>query len=158
MPRTCTICGHEARTDIEEALVTGTPYRKIAERFSVSAAALSRHKSGHLPEKLAKAQEAQEAAEADDLLRQIRVLQQTTLRILRDAEAAGKQRTALKAIAQARRNLEMLAELQGELARQPDVHVQIDAMQALILNALEDRPEAKADVARALYDNGGTGE
>jgi len=154
MPRTCSICAHEDRAEIESALVGGTPYRKIAERFSLSQAALSRHKSGHLPEKLTKAKDAEEAAEADALLSQIRQLQETTLRILRRAEREGDHRTALKAVSQARRNVGMLGELAGELQRQGTVSVEVDTLQAVVLGALEGRPEAKADVARALYESG----
>ena len=37
----------------------------IAKQYSVSAASLHRHKDGHLPAKLVKAQEAREIAKAD---------------------------------------------------------------------------------------------
>jgi hypothetical protein len=44
MTRTCTICTHDQRADIETALARGEPYRHIADRFRVSTAALQRHK------------------------------------------------------------------------------------------------------------------
>ncbi len=36
MSRTCTICGHEQRHDIEVALIGRDSYRTVARRFSVS--------------------------------------------------------------------------------------------------------------------------
>jgi hypothetical protein len=59
--RTCTICGHEQRHDIEVALVRRDSYRAIARRFSVSKDALGRHAREHRPEALVRAQEAKEA-------------------------------------------------------------------------------------------------
>src|SRR5690242_4575984 len=71
MPRTCTICRHEQRQAIDEALIAGTAFRNIAERFGTSLAALHRHKQEHLPENLVKAREAREVAQADSLLEQV---------------------------------------------------------------------------------------
>src|SRR5712692_10011306 len=44
MTRVCTVCTHSQRSDIEKALGRSEPYRHIASRFSVSTAALQRHK------------------------------------------------------------------------------------------------------------------
>jgi hypothetical protein len=57
--RTCTICGHEQRHDIEVAVIRRDSYRAIARRFSVSKDALGRHAREHLPEALVRAQEAE---------------------------------------------------------------------------------------------------
>src|SRR5690349_24836446 len=70
MPRTCTICRHEQRQEIDKALIAGTAFRNIAERFGTSVAALHRHKQEHVPENLVKAREAREVAQADSLLEQ----------------------------------------------------------------------------------------
>ena len=113
MPRRCTVCDHETRTSIETALISGAPLRDIAGRYGVSKSALERHKADHLPAGLAKAREAEEAARADDLLSHVRGLQGRTLAILESAEVSGEHRTALAAIAEARRNLELLGKLAG---------------------------------------------
>ena len=65
MPRTCTICTHDNRPDIDQALVAREPFRNIAARFKVSTSALVRHSDDHLPSSLLKAQAAREAADAD---------------------------------------------------------------------------------------------
>jgi hypothetical protein len=110
MPRTCTLCSHPDRPAIDAALVSGTPFRNIAERHGVSVGALFRHQD-HLSAALLHAREIEQVAQADDLLAQVRDLQRRTLRILDGAERAGDRRTALAAIREARRNLELLGRL-----------------------------------------------
>jgi hypothetical protein len=75
MPRRCTVCDHPERHSIDEALVTGEPYRSVAKRFRLSDSAVYRHKTEHLPAHLLKAKEVEEVAQADDLLEQVRNLQ-----------------------------------------------------------------------------------
>jgi len=71
MPRRCSVCDHPERQKVDEALVTGAPYRSIAKQFALSESAVYRHKAEHLPARLAKAREAAEVAQADDLLAQV---------------------------------------------------------------------------------------
>ena len=71
MPRTCSICKHKSRTQIELMLINSESLRSISKRFSVSVAALSRHKENHLPEKLSKSKEAQEIEQADQIMVEI---------------------------------------------------------------------------------------
>jgi hypothetical protein len=68
MPRRCTVCDHSERNGIDQALVTGAPYRSVAKRFGLSESAVYRHKTEHLPAHLLKAKEVEEVAQADDLL------------------------------------------------------------------------------------------
>jgi len=49
MPRRCTVCDHIERHGIDEALVSGAPYRSVAKRFGLSESAVYRHKTEHLP-------------------------------------------------------------------------------------------------------------
>ena len=49
MPRVCTICVHQQRTLIEQAMVADQPNRAIAREWRVSKDAVRRHKAGHLP-------------------------------------------------------------------------------------------------------------
>jgi hypothetical protein len=98
MPRRCTVCDHPEKHSIDEALVSGTPYRSVAKRFGLSESAVYRHKTEHLPGHLLKAREVEEVAQADDLLEQVRHLQAHALDILERAEKVGDLRTALAAI------------------------------------------------------------
>jgi hypothetical protein len=125
MPRRCTVCDHPERHSIDEALITGAPYRSVAKRFGLSESAVYRHKVEHLPTQLLKAREVEEVASADDLLDQVRNLQAHALDILERAEKVGDLRTALAAISQARGNLELLGKLAGELDERPVVNLNV---------------------------------
>jgi hypothetical protein len=71
MPRTCAICQHPSRADIDKVLAAGTSYRNIAKQHNVSPQAMFRHKDEHIPATLAKAEAAKEVARADTLLEQV---------------------------------------------------------------------------------------
>ena len=114
--RTCTVCSHPDREDIDQALLEGGPYRGIAQRYEASASAVYRHKQDHLPKALVRAVEAQVVEHGADLLDQLQDLQQRAHRILDQAEAAGDLRTALAAIREARGCVELLGKATGELA------------------------------------------
>jgi hypothetical protein len=158
MPRRCTVCDHPERHGIDEALVSGAPYRTVAKRFVLSESAVYRHKTEHLPAQLLKAREVEEVAQADDLLEQVRGLQDRALDILERAEKAGDLRTALAAISQARGNLELLGKLAGELDERPVVNLNIAPewleLRAVIVGALEPHPAAHSAVLRALESVG----
>jgi transposase-like protein len=157
VPRRCTGCDHPERHSIDEALISGAPYRSVAKRFGLSESSVYRHKTEHLPAQLLKAREAEEAARADDLLEQVRSLQAHALAILERAEEAGDLRTALAAISQARGNLELLGKLAGELDERPVVNVLVSAewatIRATIVEVLGPYPsEVRSAVSEALLE------
>lgn len=53
MPRTCTICTHPDRHELEKAIVDGLSNRGIAKQFSVGADAVLRHRRDHFPQAVA---------------------------------------------------------------------------------------------------------
>jgi len=158
MGRTCTICRHEDRAEVERALVQREPYRHIATRYDVSTGALQRHAREHLPELLAKAHEAEQAARADELLMDVRRLQEKTLLTLQRAEASGEWAVLLRAVREARENIELLARLRGELDMRPVINLVLSPewleLRALIVGALEPHPEARGAVLRAIEGEG----
>ena len=159
MPRRCTVCTHPRREEIDRLLVArGGTFRDIARQFRVGKDALFRHYDDHLPEALAKAEGAKEAARADDLLGQMRTLQKATHHILAAALGSGDHRTALGAVREARGNLELLGKLLGELEHGTTVNVLISpewrAVQAVILEALAPHPLVRQRVAAALLGAG----
>ncbi len=117
MPRRCTICTHESRADIDQALVERHPFRHIAAQFNVSTSALVRHSDDHLPASLLKAQAAREATQADALLAQVIDLRDKALGILERAEAANELQAAVSAIREARACVELLGKLAGQLKK-----------------------------------------
>ncbi len=99
MPRVCTVCRHDERREIDRQLVSrASSYRDIARQFGVSKDAVSRHTKDHLPELLARAHAADQLAEADKLMTDIRKIQVRTLLMLQEAEKSGDLRTALAAV------------------------------------------------------------
>jgi len=157
--RTCTICSHPSRGDIDRELVAGVSLPALAARYStidstVGRMALQRHATSHLPATLAQASAAAEVAHADDLLGQLRALQERTLALLTKAEKAEDLRTALQGVAQARSNLELLAKVTGELQQEGTVNLVVSPewvqVRAALLGALVPYPEARLAVAGRL--------
>jgi len=153
MPRSCSTCQHPERKVIDRALVVGESNRSVASKFDLSEAAIRRHRTNHLPATLAQARTAEEIAQADDLLEQVRALQAQALAILARAEAAGDLRAALGAIREARSNAELLAKVLGALDERP-VNVLISPqwveLRTAIILALEPHPDARESVVRAI--------
>ena len=121
MPRSCPVCEHEDLEEINFALASNEWIRTIADRWSVSKIALMRHRNEHLPVSAieeaqeADAREAEEDVHADELLDQVRDLQEHTLAILGEAEEAEELSSALQAITEAKDYLERLAKLLSDL-------------------------------------------
>jgi hypothetical protein len=159
MPRRCTICSHEHRDAMEDAFIAGQAKRRIASQHGVTERAVRYHMREHLPALLALARDAERAARADTLLDRMEALQSQTLAIL---DAPEDQRTALAAIAQARRNLELIAEVTRELDRAGTIinlalNPEWLEIRGVIIAALEPHPAARDSVLRALKGVGNNG-
>jgi hypothetical protein len=121
----------------------------------VSKTAVGYHvNEGHIAERLARAKDASEVADANELMRHLKGLHDKTLDLLLQAEAAGDLRTALAAIAQARGNLELLGKLAGQLHDRPVIQLHLHPewiqVRATIVEALSAHPAARDDVVRAI--------
>jgi hypothetical protein len=114
LPRKCSLCIHDRREQIEQALLCGDSYRIVAQRFTVSRDAVARHRR-HLPAALAHARELKEVVHGDSLLAQLRELTSEAQRIKGMAEKAGDHRTMLAAVRELCRIVELIAKLSGEL-------------------------------------------
>ncbi len=154
MPRVCTICTHDRRVEVDNALVARERFRTIADRFAVSKTALLRHHDDHLPTSLVRARHAREAAQADELLAQVVELRDHALRVLGEADGDRNWPATIAAIREARGCIELLAKLAGQLAAQPTINVIMTPewleVQAGILAALRPYPDARLAVATSL--------
>jgi DNA invertase Pin-like site-specific DNA recombinase len=173
MPRTCTICSHEDRPEIERALVHGEPFRNVAIRFGTSVSSLHRHKNSHLAPHLAKAFEAANVTRAEELVQesevrrardlgaaldvaaQLRAINAACLEILQKSRSDGKHTISLGAIDRIHRQLELQSRLLGELQEAgPTVNVLVAPewreIRVNVLQALGPYPEARSAVARVL--------
>ena len=151
MPRACSICIHRQRKAIERSLLAGEPFRKLAARFDTSTGALQRHKGEHLSTALLKTDRAEQAARGDDLLNKIEALEGDARRIAAKAEKRNDLRTAIVAIRELTRIVELLAKLRGELQNSPTV-INVQVLAPVILSALEGFPEARLAVAEKLSE------
>jgi predicted DNA-binding protein YlxM (UPF0122 family) len=151
--RICTICTHPQRENIDREIIAGESLRNLAKQYNVSYSAINRHKK-HVPESLARAREAEEVSQADNLLAQVKELQDRATRILDKAEKSGDFSTALKAIREAKGCLELLAKLQGELQQEGTMNIHVNQqwveLRTVILEALGPYPEARYRLAEVL--------
>jgi hypothetical protein len=141
VPRTCTVCGHEDRHEIDAALVAREPFRRIAARYRISASSLRRHEAaGHVAAAVVACAEARDRVQGADLFAQAEELHARALSLLAKAETAGDLRTAVTAIHAARGCLELNAKMRSTVA-------------ALSLAVVPDEPsEAQATWAAAVLD------
>ncbi len=159
MPRICTICRHPEREAINQALVAGEPLRNIAARFGTSSSSVYRHQQEHLPVAMLKAAEAREVAHGGDLLAQLQSLQERTLTILGQAEAAGELRTALLGVREARGCVELYSKLTGQLVERhahevqpmpPDVAIELRKTLGALRERLDSGPRT-IDIKSSPY-------
>lgn len=154
MPRTCTICGHPERSDIDKALIRRVPYREITRRFGVGKDALSRHLHDHIAPAVAKIRDAEEAREALDVVEQLRDINATSLSILKEARDRRDNDTALKAVDRVHKQLELVAKLAGTLDERVQVNLYLSPewlkLRAVIVTALEPHEAARNAVLMAL--------
>ena len=115
MGRICSICRHPDRLKIDSALIASEAHRSVAKRFNVSAPAVFRHQSAHLPAQMVKAKEVSEVAEASALVKELRELTRKTAAILTRAMRQKDGDLALKAVGRLERQLELKARLLGQL-------------------------------------------
>ncbi|HOC41851.1 MAG TPA: hypothetical protein PKJ99_02445 [Thermoanaerobaculales bacterium] len=150
---------HPQVAAINQAIVEAKPLRRIAADHSVSESAMNRHAKEHLPATLSVAVEAAEITHADQLLADLRALQARALGILDQAESAGRLRDATAAIREVRGCVELLGKLAGELETGTTVNVaniisapEWSRLRSILLDALEEYPDARAAAGRALLE------
>jgi hypothetical protein len=115
MARTCTVCRHPKRAEIDAALIRSESFRDVAGRFGTSKSALERHRTTCLPVHLLKAKDEADVQSASALVKELRELAKKTGLVLSRAMRQKDGELALKAIARLERQLELKARLLGEL-------------------------------------------
>ncbi len=151
MPRTCTVCSNEHRADIEGSLVRGDSLRSIAERSATSPWALMRHRN-HMGASLGRDKQARETAFGSDLLDRLHELDGNARRALARAEQIAAEegqpskvvldatKTALLAIREHARQIELVGKLRGELRDGVTVNVRATvAVQSIEAMSVEER-------------------
>jgi len=156
MGRACTVCSHEDREAVDEAIVLGRTLRDIAQQHGVSKDAVSRHKA-HVSPALARLVAEREEAGGKSALARLEELHVRAMRVLDAAESEGKASLSLAAIRELRGLVEVLARITGELDERSTVQVlnlstsaEWISLRSVVLEALTDFPEARAAVAGRL--------
>lgn len=135
MAARCTICGHAQRADAEAAIAAGQSVRSVAQRLNLPYQSLDRHQRKCARQAIQTLAEARDTAFADSLMHEVELLHKTTMDLLResregrwlelpevgDANKVVKVydvpsvKNSIRAIAEARKNLALIARLTGQL-------------------------------------------
>lgn len=111
----CTICNSPQRASAEAALGTGESVRKLAKRLGLSYYSLDRHSRNCVREAVSAAVARREDNLGGALVVRVEELATITDEVIQDARKAEKPILVLKGVAQARKNLELIGRLTGEL-------------------------------------------
>jgi len=174
MPRTCTICRHKHRAEIEKAVVAGTPLRAIGIRWGASRPAIARHTATCVNDTISEAVADRETGHTERLIDQVRSLQTRTVAlidqvegVLRAAKRAPAKLSAVnvaaRVIREIRGNMELLGRLTGELDSGNKITVNVLTnpqwieLRGAVIAALAPHPEALQAVL-ATIERLGSGE
>lgn len=138
--RTCTVCSHPARDEIDRQLVANVPLRNIAKQHETSVSALFRHKP-HVIGAIAAARSEELVTNAGGLLDHVHEQVDRCRRLVLQAErilaGAADPKLALRAaeatcrpLRELRGYLELLGELTGEISRRGATAVAVAGAQA----------------------------
>jgi hypothetical protein len=154
MARACSVCQNELAHLVNVALVSRESYRAISRQYGLSKDALRRHAQEHIPELLVKAREASERSEAGDLLEELRRIGERLERLSDLAEADGDYRTAIGGQGTLLKRVDLLARVRQIIQEAPTVNLYLSPewieLRAVIVTALDDHPDARESVLRAL--------
>ncbi len=157
MSRSCTVCIHDRREDIDIALVRGVSVRAVEASYGVTYRSAQRHKENHLSPTLIRTMEARQAGIEGNVADHVRRLLGDSYDLMERAKETGDIRLAVTAMGNLRETLKLLGDATGELNRNQPATVinlntdpQIAELKSIILGALDPYPEAAQAVAAAL--------
>jgi hypothetical protein len=129
MSRKCSICNHDRRQEIEHALLRGESNRAVAQRFTVASGAVASHLT-HVSAALTQARKLKELEDGRSIFLKLQELNLQAEQLKARADRAGDYRTALAALKEKARLVELEARLTGELNEKSEnkiVNVTLDA-------------------------------
>jgi hypothetical protein len=150
LSRSCTVCRHPARTDIEVALVSGRAVRDIAgQHAGLSKSSLARHKDEHLSESILSMRDERASIRVRSLLQEAEALLMKVAGLLQSAEDSGDLRTAIMGVREARGCVELLSRLRPQTERVL-VDEEWDAIRDVLREELEPYPDLTLRIAARL--------
>lgn len=142
MAMPCSVCVHAEREAIDKALAAAATTNRIAaKRFGLSAAAVQRHRTGHLLPTLAAASTARNLANGNALLAEVERYRKRGEKLLKKAEDGNDLRAAASLLRELRGFVELLGRLMGELKERD-----------LTLNVVNVSPEVAERMARVYLE------
>lgn len=157
----CLVCRNSKRAELDLDLAGGITLRDAAGKYGLSKDAIARHKNRHLSKALKTVQAQRETEGAERALDRLESLYKRACKLLDAAEAGGQGALALGAIKELRGLCMDLARITGEYDDKPQVNVLNVAsseewlsIQATMMSALSQFPDARVAVAGALEDMG----
>ena len=123
--RRCTVCWHEARPEIEAAIIGKHRQQDIANRFGLSKSAVGRHSRNHMDKGMVQAQRAeierlQGSGSIEDRLD---AMLKKAEDILWKAETASSVDTQIRALAECRKQVELLAKVIGQVKDETTIQI-----------------------------------
>ena len=132
------ICIDERRSEIEGAVLAGDSYRTVAQRFGISRDAVVRHRK-HLTPATPNSLKVEQIFPSSTLVEQLQAFTADAQRLKEKAESEGDLRTALAAVKELCRIVELVARLRGEIDGRAQINVlnfQLDAETARRMNEM----------------------
>lgn len=114
----CQVCVNEDVKEINKRIVRGENLAKMAQEYNLSYDSLYRHSREHVPRQLATGAEIALKNTGVNLMNELSHLMDESKKILKEARGKKHNGLALKAIAQIRGNLSLLAAIKNELFKQ----------------------------------------
>ena len=155
MAQLCSVCAHPERKAIDSALVSGqVSNRSVAKSYGLSYPSVRRHLAAHLVAQVAK--RVQEASSyTDAIAADVNALREKALSLGAKAEASKDYRTALMAVRELTRLVELLHRVKlddSRDARDVAMHPAWQRLRHALLTALGPFPEAQGAVIIAIQN------
>lgn len=147
MGQACSICNHPSRLDIDRAVVQGQSYNSVARRFGVDSNSIGHHSRTHLSRQLVQAYEKKELTEGMNLLGRIDKILLHAEQIFERNFNRRRDIVALKALAEQRCTIDMLARISMYLHA-----ARVAELEAARGHDEEAEALAEAEFARLLCD------
>ena len=114
MPKPCTVCSHDARERIDQALMSGVSYRTLSAQYGLSPSALCRH-TRHLARYLQARQHREDEKFNHLVLEKLDLLETRLSRMFHAATETHSLRVALDCVRQHLRVLALQERFRGRL-------------------------------------------
>lgn len=165
MDKRCSICTHDQKQAIDQAIIENKPINEIIALYGVSKSSLYRHKKSHLADSIAKQIQAvgigmledsncsDGSLEAETIAAQLKYLYGAALKTMDSCERNSDYITSIKAQRQALSCLETFfraAETLYKMKASKRTISDAEKMRSVIMEALESHPTARASVAEAI--------